>query len=359
LKNPEALLVYAPSWIGDAVMSLAATRSLAAAYPEARLAVLARPWVAELYSGCEAVGEVLLYDREGVHRGPRGFFRAARQIRERGFDLALLFPNAFRAAALVFAAGIPERWGYATDGRGSLLTRPVPPAPRPFGRHQVFYYLDLLHALEIPAGPPDAGLALPEALKERARRLLAEQGCRPGDCLVGLHPGATNGPAKRWFTDRYAALGERFAQSLGARVVVLAGPAETELAAEVAAGVGAPIVLAGATGLGDLMGVMGALSLFISNDSGPMHLAAALGVPTIGIFGPTDERETGPRGRAVRVVREKVECSPCFLRVCPIDHRCMTRLEVEQVYQSAVELMGVTGRAVAAGLGGPASNARP
>jgi heptosyltransferase-2 len=325
-------------------MSLAATRSLRSSFPQARLSVLARPWVAELYSACPAVDEILLYDREGIHRGPRGFFRAARELREKRFEVAVLLLNAFRAAALAFAAGIPERWGYATDGRGSLLTRPVPPAPRPFGRHQVFYYLDLLRALGIPGESPDLSLSLTETMKARARALLEREGCCGSESLVGLHPGATNGPAKRWLSERYTALGERLAQSVGARIVLLAGPAEKDLAREVAAGLTAPVFLAGETQLGELMGVLGKLSLFVSNDSGPMHLAAALGVPTLGIFGPTDERETGPWGRRARVVRERVDCSPCLLRVCPIDHRCMTRLEVEQVYQAAVQLLEACGR---------------
>lgn len=340
MRTARSILIHAPSWIGDAVMSLAALRSLKSAFPEAQLSVLARPWVRDLYAGCEAVDDTLSYDREGEHRGPRGFFRAAREIRERRFDTAVLFPNAFRAAALAFAAGIPERWGYATDGRGFLLTRAAPPAPRPFGRHQVFYYLDLLRALEIPTGAPSTRLASTEAMKERAAKLLGDSGCCPGDRLVGLHPGATNGAAKRWPTDRYRTLGDRLAAAYDVRLVVLGGPAEEALAREIQRGLSRePVFLAGRTALAEFMGVLSALSLFVSNDSGPMHLATALGVPTVAIFGPTDERETGPWGGRARVVREKVDCSPCLLRDCPIDHRCMLRLEVDAVYRAAGELL--------------------
>jgi len=337
---PESILVYSPSWIGDSIMALGALRSLRAHYPAAKLTVLAKPWVEELYQGCEAVDGSFRFDVNGVHSGPRGFVRLARALSQSRFDLAVLFPNAFRAGAVVRAAGIPERWGYGTDGRGWLLTRSVPPAPRPFGRHQTHYYLDLLRALGIRTEPPNIGLSPTPSMRAQAIQLLQTNGWHLGEPLVGLHPGATNSSAKRWAPERYALVGDRLADGLGARVVLLGGPNEVALAEEIRSRMQKPaLFLAGETSLGELMGALESLTVLVTNDSGPMHLASALGVPTVAIFGPTYERETGPLGGNARVIRKQVECSPCLHRECPTDHRCMIGVQVDEVCQVAMEIL--------------------
>jgi heptosyltransferase-2 len=340
LREAKSILVISPSWIGDAVMSLGALRSLKAGFPAARLTVLVRPGAEALYRGCEAVAETLRYDPEGEDRGLGGFLGAARRLREADFDVSVLFPNAFRAALLVWAARIPERWGYATDGRGALLSRPVPPAPRPFGRHQAYYYLDLIESLGIPARPLDHHLDLTADMEEQATRLLSARGWRPGEPLVGLHPGSTNSSAKRWNPERYAEVGDLLAASGDARVVVFGGPREIAMAERVRSRLRiSPIFLAGKTSLAGLMGLLGRLSVLVTNDSGPMHLGSAIGVPTVAVFGPTDERETGPLGRNCRVVRRQVGCSPCLHKECPLDHRCMVLVEVGEVVDAARDLL--------------------
>lgn len=338
--SSESILVYAPSWIGDAVMSLGAIRALRKARPGARIVVLTRPWVAELYDSVKEVDSRLSYDPRGVDRGLRGLVSAARRIREERFDLALVLPNAFRAAAFVRLGAVRERWGYATESRGFLLTHTVPPAPRPFGRHQSFYYLELLSALGIPASEPELRLSPTRSMSERARDLLTSEGWDGKSLLVGVHPGATNSRAKLWGASRYAEVARKLAAASDARVVVLGGPKESELASGVGEAVEAPILLHGKTSLGELMGVLAELSVFLTNDSGPMHLAASLDVPTVAIFGPTDPRETGPFSARARVVRERVDCSPCLYRDCPIDHRCMENVSVERVFEEASGLLG-------------------
>jgi heptosyltransferase-2 len=335
----RSILVYAPSWIGDAVMSLGALRYLRRAYPDSRLTVLAKPGIEDLYRCCEAVDGTMCHD-PGKERGVSGFLRVASRLRESGFDLAVLFPNSFRSAATVWAAGIPHRWGYGHDGRGFLLTKAAPPAHRPFGRHQAYFYIDLLRHLGIETGEPDIRLNLQESMRRSAVTLLEAHGWRAGDSLIGIHPGATGSAAKRWMPTRYAEVADRLAASYDARVVILGGAGEETIAAETKAHLGStPIVLAGKTSLAELMGITATLSVLICNDSGPMHVASSLGVPTVAVFGPTDERETGPLGYDARVVRQQVECSPCLLRDCPIDHRCMDRVTVENVYQVAVDLL--------------------
>ncbi len=339
--DTKSILVYSPSWLGDAVMSLAALRSLRAYYPDARITVLARSWVVDLYKACEAVDDTLEYDHRGIHKGPLGFLRLVALLREPKFDLALLFPNAFRAAAVVWAARIPKRLGYGTDGRTSFLTRAAPPAPRPFGRHQVYYYLDLLRDLGIPTAAPDNRLHLTTELRGKAQDLLTRNGWNGRQPLVGIHPGATGSSAKRWFPARYAEVGDRLADLLEGRVILLGGPREQALTEEILDSMRtSPIDLSGQTSLEELMGVLDTFAVFVTNDSGPMHIAAALGTPTVAVFGPTDERETGPIGQGSGTVRKEVHCSPCLLKECPTDYRCMLEVEVDDVVQRATELLG-------------------
>jgi heptosyltransferase-2 len=320
--NPERVVVRAPNWVGDAVLSLGAVRDVRRNFPNARLTVLARGWVAPLY---EAVTEV---DAVRVARG----FAADRALLRGAFDAAVLLPNSFAVAAAAWAAGVPERWGYATDGRGPLLTRRARvPAPVR-ARSQVYYYRAMLGAVGLTvSASPDVTLRPLPSWTTRADELLGA-----GGPWIGLFPGAFFGSAKRWEPSRYAAAGERLARETGARLAILGGTRERPVGEAIAAAMDAPSrVLCGETSLGELVGVLSRLRLLLTNDSGPMHVAAALGVPLVAVFGPTDWRETGPVGERHRLVREPVHCSPCLLRECPIDHRCMRRVGVERVVAEA------------------------
>jgi heptosyltransferase-2 len=312
--------------VGDVVLSLPALRDARRAFPRARLEVLARAWVADLY---RAVPEV-----DGV-RESRGTLADADALRQQ-FDRAILLPNSFATAFAVWRAGIPERWGYATDGRGLLLTRrcPVPEAVR--GRSQVYYYRAMLEGLGIATGgPPDASLRCPEEWRARGAQLLGD-----GEEWIGVNPGAFYGSAKRWLPERFGAAADRVARRVGARVVLVGGPQERPLAEAIAEGMEAPVrVLCGGTTLAELVGVLSRLRLLLTNDSGPMHVAAALGVPLVAVFGSTDWRETSPVGSASRVVREPAHCAPCLLRECPVDHHCMSRVGVDRVASEALELL--------------------
>ena len=340
---PGRLLVRAPNWIGDVILSLPAVRDLRRGFPEARIEVLARPWVAGLY---HAVAEV-----DAVHES-RGFWDDVESMRG-GFDAAVLLTNSFRTALQVFLARVPERWGYGTEGRGVWLTRAprVPAALR--GQSQVYYYRAMLAGLGLEvSASPDASLVCPEPWR-------AEGALRLGDGeprWIGLNPGASFGTAKRWIPERFAALGDLLARKLQAQVAIVGGPSERELGEAIAAGMRSPArVLCGNTSLRELTGVLASLQLLVTNDSGPMHLAASLGVPLVAVFGPTDWRETAPLGGRSRVVREEVDCAPCGLRVCPVDHRCMRRITVDRILGEALGLVaphrnseGSVGRGAAA-----------
>jgi heptosyltransferase-2 len=326
VTDPERLVVRAPNWIGDVVLSLPALRDLRRLFPAAWLAILARPWVAELY---RAVPEV-----DAVAES-RGHSRDVEALRGR-FDLGVLLPNSFGTALVLWRSGIPERWGYATDGRGALLTRRcrVPDDVR--GRSQVYYYRAMLEGLGLAVeGAPDASLACPDEWAARGRALLGDEGP-----WIGVNPGAFYGTAKRWLPERFAAAADLVARRTGARVAIVGGASERGLGDAIAGQLEAPSrVLCGETSLSDLVGVLKQMRLLLTNDSGPMHLAAAVGTPLVAVFGSTDWAETAPISARARVVREEAECAPCLLRECPIDHRCMTRVGVDRVAAAAQELL--------------------
>lgn len=354
--NPEKIYVRATNWVGDGVMSLPALEALRAHYPSAEIVLVAKPWVADLYHHHPAVTRLMVYDPAGEHRGPGGFMKLVEQIRAEHFDMAILFQNAFHAAWMAWCARVPVRIGYGLEGRGSLLTDSIPvPSPALYG-HQTNYYLHLLfRAGLIDRLDPVERIRLDLQQNEKAwaARQLKTMGLGGPRFLVGLTPGAAFGPAKRWMLERYADLADRLIGALNADVLIFGSASEKLLAEEIAHMMEhTPTILAGETTLRQLMALMGQCRIIITNDSGPMHLAAALGLPLVAIFGSTDERATGPVSPLARVVKHPVECSPCGLRECPIDFRCMNAVTVDEVHRAALGLIkkyGVTHDRPAAG----------
>lgn len=318
------ILVRATNWVGDAVMSLPAIRAVRGRFPEAHLAVLARPWVADLYARETAIDRVIPYD--GRVRA------AAARLREEGFDCAILLQNAFEAAMLAWLARIPVRVGYRRDGRGPLLTHGARvPAPGDIPRHERFYYLELLRRTGvIDAFPPSPSIQLEGREAARAAGLERLRAAGVAAPAIGVSPGAAYGNAKRWLPERFAEAARRLGAEMNAPVAVFGTAAERELCDAVAREAGG-VSFAGRTTLAEFIEMAAACRLFLTNDSGSMHVATALGVPTVAVFGATDDTTTGPAGPHARVVRELVECSPCLKRECPIDHRCMKRVTVERV----------------------------
>ncbi len=347
LTNPQKIMVRATNWIGDVVMSLPALEALRRRFAKAEIVVVAKPWVSELYWHHPAINRQIVYHPEGPHQGPRGFLKLVQALREEHFDLAILFQNAFHAAWMAWCARIPRRVGYARDGRSALLTDPVEvPPPAAYG-HQSNYYLQLLFRAGLIGRPQPAReirLVLQEAEKAWAARHLVKLGLRGPRFLVGLNPGASYGPAKRWLLHRYALLADRLVGALHANVLIFGSTAERPLAEGIARAMKhKPMILAGETSLQQLMALLAQCGLVISNDSGPMHLAAALGSPLVAIFGSTDDRATGPIGAHVRIVKHSVACGPCGLRECPIDFRCMKSVTVDDVYMAALKLVNEVG----------------
>jgi len=333
--------VRAVNWLGDAVLTTPALGALRTACPQARITVAAKPLVAELFRDHPDIDGIEVYDKEGTHAGAIGMFRKARELRRGGYEAAVLLQNAIDAAILAFLAGIPERMGYATDGRRLLLTRPVPVTEEILSLHHAEYYLRLLAELGIPRPQsPRLWLRVTEDEMASMRSRLAGLGVPEGKRIVGINPGATYGSAKRWFPDRFAKVADTLSEEWEAVVVLMGSVPEMPLAAEIGeAMTGKPVTLAGSTTVRELMALLASCSFLVTNDSGPMHIGAALGVPLVAIFGPTDWRKTSPWTKEARVVRVDVDCSPCNLRECDRGHECMFGVTAEMVIAAARELM--------------------
>lgn len=330
------ILVRATNWVGDAIMAIPALEAIRASWADAEIVILARSWVADLYRGQPYADRLMVFDHRGRHRGILGRERLAAELRREKFDAALLLQNAFEAAWLAWRAGIPQRIGYARDARSWLLTRAIAvPESGETPAHETYYYLELLKRAgwlaELPAVTHIELRVAPAARLAGEERLRAA-GARNGARWIAFAPGAAYGSAKCWGPERYAALADRLIAAFDADVILFGAPQEKEMAARITQIMqGRAVNLTGATAIGELPGLLAACSLFIGNDAGAMHVAAAVGLPVVGIFGPTDAAGTSPVTPDFTLVREPVECSPCFLRHCPIDHRCMTRISVERV----------------------------
>jgi heptosyltransferase-2 len=320
------LVVRSPNWLGDAIMALPAVRNLKTMLGGERLAVAASAKLAALWEACPFVDQVVALEH------PRRVGAVARQLREGSYATTVLLPNSLRSALEAWRAGIPARFGYARGGRGMLLSRTIPvPRRDPARLHQKFYYIDLGAAL---GAPTDA--TLPE-LRSPTGAPLADV---PRE--VALCPGAEYGPAKRWPLENFAALGQEFL-TRGYPLVILGAPNDAALAAQLAEKLPGARNLAGQTTLAEFMTVLVGCRLVVSNDSGAMHLASALGVPTAAIFGSTEPALTGPLGPRTTVLRHHVPCSPCFLRECPIDFGCMHGITPAMVLAAAAQLMESAG----------------
>ncbi len=331
-------MVRAPNWIGDAVMCTPALSGLRSVFPDAKVTVLANPTVGAILEENPVVDSIQIYERKGRHRGLLGRFRLARELAEESYDFAILFQNAFEAALLAWLAGIPQRYGYPTDGRGALLTLR---APRPTANcHQIDYYTNLVAGLGASASPPLPALVTTEAEDRAAREMLVQSGIRGGGPIVGINPGATYGSAKQWGVERFAEVADRLSEVHRAEVIIFGGPGEEGLGEDISSRMkGTAFVTSGRLTVRQLMALIKQCSLFVTNDSGPMHIAAAFGVPLVAIFGPTDPDGTSPVGKHYVLVRNPVVCSPCMLRECPIDHRCMKGVLPQEVYDACRRLL--------------------
>jgi heptosyltransferase-2 len=345
MPDAARVLVMAPNWLGDAVMALPALADVARHFGGARMTVAARSSVAPLYSLVPAVDEVVTLQWRGTPARRRALHTDVERLRGAGAELSVLFPNSFASAWLVKAAGIAERWGYAADWRRPLLTRGVRRPRRSL--HQAAYYQALVRELGMANGPLDPQVEIPAGAIDAARALLMSRGWDGVRPLMAVAPGAAYGTAKRWPPPHFVRVIERMAREQQVTAVLVGSEGDAETTRWIVRATDSTvrlslIDLAGATSLETLAGVLRLARVCVSNDSGAMHLAGAVGVPLAAPFGPTREYETSPLtrpGKRLELLVHPVWCRPCMLRECPIDHRCMKGLTPDRVGDAVVRLM--------------------
>jgi heptosyltransferase-2 len=338
----KRLVILAPNWLGDAVMALPAIADVRRAAPETEITVAARPAIAPLFALVPQVNGTIVLPRADAIHDVAAWRLLGAELAGRGFDTALLLPNSLHSALIAARARIPDRWGYRAGWRRGLLTRAI---RRTSGLHQVEYYQQLVHALGFPNGPIEPRVIVPSGARDAAARLLSESGWNGRTPLVALAPGAAYGGAKRWPPAYFGELAGAFAAD-GVQCVIVGSAADAATAAEVVQEFSPPhghaalngcatVNIVGRTDLATLAGVLSLCRGLVTNDSGAMHLAAAVGIPVTAVFGPTDDTATRPLGDAHVVLSHPVWCRPCMLRECPIDHRCMRGVRVAAVLDAA------------------------
>lgn len=339
------ILVRGTNWIGDAVMSVPALRELRRIFPDARIALHTRSWADGLFRDADFIDELVTYDK---HKWKvKDVYHNSEFLKSDGYDLALLFPNSFESALTTFLSRVPQRFGYNKDLRGLLLTEPIAVPEWKNRRHEVFYYLNLVSEIEkralgrdtVSLAIPDISLEVSDERRLEAGRLLTGFGIDPYKRIVALGVGSTNSRAKRWPAGRYAELADRLQRDADVNVVLLGSKEEIDVSDSVA-GIcqKKPINIAGKTNLSEAVSILASIDLLISNDMGLAHVAPSVGTETIVLFGPTNPETTQPFSDKALLIRKDVDCSPCMLRDCPIDHRCMTQISVDEVFDAAMKI---------------------
>lgn len=332
------IVVRGTNWVGDAVMQIPALHHLRRIFPAARITLCTRDWTRGIFQDADFIDDILTVETE------ENIFSQARKWRSQKFDLAILFTNSFETALIAKLGRAQTRFGYANEGRSFLLTNAIKRPPWKNERHEIYYYLNLISEVErnyfnrVSEINPQFSLTVSKERKAAARKFLQENGADPAKKTIILCPGSTNSRAKRWQAASYAKLNDRLQTEINANVVLIGDKSELEVSREVAEKAQKePILLTGKTSLAEATALLSVADLMVSNDTGPAHISAATGTKTIVIFGPTNPLTTYPIG--AEIIRREVECSPCMLRDCPIDHRCMTQISADEIFQRAKDFL--------------------
>lgn len=341
------IVVRGTNWIGDAVMTIPALRELRRIFPDAHITLHTRSWAEGIFRDADFLDSIMAFEPDGP--ALKDAIDQGHLLKKAGFDLSVLFPNSFESALAAKLGRIPRRFGYSREARRILLTDPIKVPEWKNRRHEVFYYLNLIAAIEkavlsketVMDHEPSVGLTVSSSRREAARELLKGFGVDPSRKTVALGVGSTNSRAKRWLPENYAELNDRFQVEADANVLLVGSTNEMNVSTEVEnLSDKKPILLTGKTDIADATAILSEIDLLISNDMGLAHVAPAVGTRTLVIFGPTNPETTAPFSGLAKVIRHEVECSPCMLRDCPIDHRCMTRITVDDVFKMAVSELG-------------------
>ena len=344
-ENPDKILVHCPSWVGDLVMATPALRAIRENNPAAQITLLVRPQIREVIEGLPYYDELIEYDSKILHQTWKKKFSISRKLKKSAFTLSIIFPNSFSSAAVSFLAGIPVRIGYNTNFRSFMLTHKISP-PREKSKKvpipMVERYLNICKALNYTISSQKTMLAFSSGTREAVKKLYQQRGVDCTKPLVTIIPGATFGASKCWPPEYFAQVGEFLADHYDAQMMIITGPGEQEVALRIASLMRTPsfTFTKEVIPLEYLKAIISDSALVVTNDTGPRHFAVAFDVPVVVIMGPTDPRYTNYNLGKTRLLREEVECGPCHLKICPIDHRCMKNITAEKVIKACQEFLG-------------------
>jgi len=336
------ILVRLPNWVGDVVMATPTLKALRDAYPDAKITYLLKPYVRKIVEGLPFFDKLVDFEAKGFF----GKEKMASALRQGKYDLALIYPNSFSSAYVVWRAGIPRRIGYATDIRLLLLSDALPyetengkrkPVP------MVHYYEKLINHVDAKLDSTKPILVPTETNREYRRNFLESRGVADGEKLAGISPGAKFGSTKLWLPERFAEVIKRIRSELGMRSIIFCGPGEEDICNRIASACAdaEPINTADSIiPLDDLKAFVERLSLMVTTDAGPRHYAVAFDVPVVVVMGPTDRRYTDANLERTAIIQNsKLDCVPCHLKVCPRGHECMESITADEVFDAADGLL--------------------
>jgi len=322
------IIVRSPNWIGDAVLCLSSIAYIKEKMPQARITVIAKNWVKDVFLNHPAVDEIIALDKPQT--------ALIKEIKKQNFDAGILFTNSFSSAFLFFIAGVKKRIGYKTDLRSIFLTDGLNLPKNLEKIHQRDYYFEIVKKL-VPGNetPKNPILYIDNNETGKADAILKNLNVSENVKIVGMFPGASYGPAKMWHTEKFKLLAGKIVKTGKAKVLIFGSGKEKRLGEIMQDKENNAINLCGKTTVRELMALTKRCAVFITNDTGPMHMASALNIPVIAIFGPTNPDRTSPLGPSV-IIKKEVSCSPCKHRVCPFkNHECMEKISVEEVFEAA------------------------
>ena len=333
------ILIRVPNWLGDTMMATPTVSAVRKMFPKAKLSILAKPVFTTFWKEYPGVDEVL-----GLGKGLGGFWKTVSTLKQKQFDAALVMPTSLSSAFLAFAAGVPIRIGWGGEAREIFLTQVVT-RPQPRQEHLVWEYLELAQkGLEMKV--PGSSFQLQSPVTQEAvrglRQVWADTGVPPQKAFIALAPGATYGPAKRWPLSYWRTLIQKLLKERSESLLIMGGLEEEAYLRPLMEGLDSKNsnrvhLLAGRTTATILAAMLSKCKLMVTNDSGPMHVAAAVGTPTVAIFGSSSPTWTRPFGLGHEVIYKHLECSPCFQRTCPIGYKCLNAISVDEVYQAVLK----------------------
>ena len=340
LHPPRHIVVRMPNWLGDFVMATPILADLRHHWPEAKITAMCQGSLSTVIQSDTNINHLLSFKRPKSWLSATSYNDIVLPLKNGEFDLGILTTNSFSSAYWFWRGSIQNRVGFATHGRSLLLNHPVPFPLEKENQHLVITYKKLLEPLGIPISKTPPRLYVTQEEKEAVKNKLASMNVIASDILIGINPGAAYGSAKCWLPDRFKQLSQQLLARPNLKLIYFGDQAGSPLVKDICMGLptNRVINLAGQTSLRELIAFIQACHLFLTNDSGPMHVASALGIPLVALFGSTSDVATSPYAGG-KVIHKHVPCSPCYRRECPIDFRCMTRIEVSEVYDELIKLL--------------------